>query len=390
MKIAVINLKKIILYILIFFIIFILIFIIRNIDKALKTKNKIKSNIIFSDLIKFELPITNSFNNKDEDFKEINIETKILSMQISILENVIKKEENKNKEVNLIDEEEIKINDEDIKQEESIQENEIKQVIEDKSNTESIITNVISEHNILPAFTDEYQGVKINNQTSFDISQVIQNSKYILDSNKVIIYHTHTCESYTPSKEYNYKMTDTYRTTDLNYNVVRVGRELESELKKYNFNVIHNNTYHDYPSYNGSYGRSLETLQNIYKNNIDAKIIIDLHRDAVGSMPDYAPRVEIDGEICAQIMFVIGTDGSGLKHPKWRENLQFAIEVQKKANEVYPGLFRPIILRNSRFNQQLTTASSIIEVGATGNTLDECILSMKYLAKVFEKLEITK
>ena len=31
------------------------------------------------------------------------------------------------------------------------------------------------------------------------------------------------------------------------------------------------------------------------------------------------------------------------------------------------GLFRPIIIRNSRYNQHLTNGSSIIEVGATGN-----------------------
>ena len=52
------------------------------------------------------------------------------------------------------------------------------------------------------------------------------------------------------------------------------------------------------------------------------------------------------------------------------------------------GLFRPIILRNSRYNQHLTEGSTIIEVGATGNTLDECLNSMKYLAKVID--EVTK
>ncbi|MCI8397063.1 MAG: hypothetical protein HFJ52_05415 [Clostridia bacterium] len=50
------------------------------------------------------------------------------------------------------------------------------------------------------------------------------------------------------------------------------------------------------------------------------------------------------------------------------------------------GLFRPIILRNSRYNQHLTPATTIIEVGATGNTLDECLNSMKYLAKIFDEV----
>ncbi|MBP3255744.1 MAG: stage II sporulation protein P [Clostridia bacterium] len=50
------------------------------------------------------------------------------------------------------------------------------------------------------------------------------------------------------------------------------------------------------------------------------------------------------------------------------------------------GLFKPIILRNSRYNQQLGKAACIIEVGATGNTLDESITSMKYLAKVLNSI----
>ena len=33
------------------------------------------------------------------------------------------------------------------------------------------------------------------------------------------------------------------------------------------------------------------------------------------------------------------------------------------------GLFKPIILRNSRYNQNLASGACIIEVGATGNTL---------------------
>lgn len=58
--------------------------------------------------------------------------------------------------------------------------------------------------------------------------------------------------------------------------------------------------------------------------------------------------------------------------------------MQQKAEEMYPGLFRPIVVRNSRYNQHVAAASSIIEVGATGNTLEQCILSMACLANVLE------
>lgn len=105
-----------------------------------------------------------------------------------------------------------------------------------------------------------------------------------------------------------------------------------------------------------------------------------------GSKADYAPSVKIGDETAAQMMFVIGTDGGGLQHLNWQENLKFAIKVQEKANEMYPGLFRPIIVRNSRYNQHLTKAASIIEVGATGNTMEQCLVSMKYLSKVISEV----
>lgn len=184
---------------------------------------------------------------------------------------------------------------------------------------------------------------------------------------------------------YEYEASGNYRTTDLNKSVARVGSELETYLNNKGFNVTHNITYHDYPAYSGSYSRSLETIQSILTGT-DTQIVIDLHRDAVGSNSEYAPTVKVDGRSVAQLMFVIGTDGGGLEHPNWQQNLKIAVKIQEKANEMYPGLFRPIIVRNSRYNQHLTTGSVIIEVGATGNTMDQCILSMQCLANILEEV----
>ncbi len=175
-----------------------------------------------------------------------------------------------------------------------------------------------------------------------------------------------------------------YRTTDLNYSVSRVGDELANNLTNFGFNVKHNTSYHDYPAYTGSYNRSLSTVQNVLQD-FSSDIIIDLHRDAIGSNSNYAPIVKIGDDIAAQVMFVMGTDGGGLSHPNWNSNLKFAMKIQKKANELYPGLFKPLILRNSRYNQHLGKAACIIEVGATGNTLDQTLVSMKYLANVFKE-----
>lgn len=184
---------------------------------------------------------------------------------------------------------------------------------------------------------------------------------------------------------YEYEATGNYITTDLNYSVARVGTELTNYLKEKGFNVTHNTTYHDYPAYSGSYARSLNTLEGLLEGK-NTQLVFDLHRDAVGSSNEYAPTIKINDNYVAQIMFVIGTNGGGLEHPNWIQNLKIAVKIQEKANEMYPGLFRPIIIRNSRYNQHLTNGSSIIEVGATGNTMEQCILSMQCLSNVLAEV----
>lgn len=288
---------------------------------------------------------------------------------------------------------------------ESIEDNEI--VEENTANTEEQNNNNVSEENpqnetsngeinreltvtevdnsgVNPRYTDEYNGVFINNGTNYQLTQEMLTPDVEVNKNKVVIYHTHTCESYTPTEQYQYTASGNFRTIDLNFSVSRVGDELEKWLSTYGCTVIHDRTYHDYPAYNGSYSRSLVTAQNVLSTNQDADIVIDLHRDAIAD-ETYGPRVKIGDEYVSQLMFVIGTDGANSAHTNWLQNLKFAIKVQQKANELYPGLFKPIILRNSEYNQHVAKAACIVEVGSTGNTLEESMGAMKYLARILEE-----
>lgn len=240
---------------------------------------------------------------------------------------------------------------------------------------------------IKDTYTNTYKTVKVKNLTNIKLTEAILKPDYKVKNKKdILIYHTHTCESYTQTKENSYKPSGNFRTIDLNYSVVKVGKCLEEELKKKKFNTIRDETKHDYPAYSGSYTRSLETVEKMLKEKKEAEIVFDIHRDAVGSNSNYAPTVEINGEKVAQLMFVIGTNDGGGKHPNWENNLKFAVLIQEKANEMYPGLFRSINLRSATFNQKVANAASIIEVGATGNTLEEATASMKYLAEVLKEV----
>lgn len=268
----------------------------------------------------------------------------------------------------------------------NIEDNEKKEEI--SASTEEVATNetteIVTNNPIKENYNIEVNGVKIKNETSFEIDESILDTELNINKENIVIFHTHTCESYTPTEQFNYEQTGNFRTTDLNYSVVRVGEELTQNLVKYGFNVNHDKTYHDYPAYTGSYTRSKATVESVLAST-PSDIIIDLHRDAIGSKSDYDPSVKIGDETVAQLMFVIGTNGGGLYHPDWQSNLKFAIEVQEKANEMYPGLFKTMIVRNSRYNQHLGKAACIIEVGATGNTLEQSMTSMKYLAKVLKE-----
>ena len=265
-----------------------------------KIENGIKALSQFSmiNCMDQTIPTMSSINEeykniaKEDDQKENkNILQEMLKTQISSVNAIKESEEITNKENN-----------------ENIQENEKNQTEEKQEiqlAQEGLQTQVITQNPISENSNVTYKNVKIKNQTSYTLTEEMLNPDITIENKNIILFHTHSCESYTSSDKYPYTPTGTFRTTDLNFTVVRVGTELENQLKQYKYNVIHNTDYHDYPSYNGSYTRSLATVENILKTN-PSDIIIDVHRDAVGSRSDYAPTVKIgDTDEAAQIMFVI-------------------------------------------------------------------------------------
>lgn len=273
------------------------------------------------------------------------------------------------------------------KEEESkkVEEKEPQKVEEKIEEAKTGVKTEILESNVPMKFTTSYQSVKIKNETKIKLTEQMLKPDVEVNMKNILIYHTHSCESYTQSEKYKYKSSGNFRTTDKERSVVRVGTELEKYMKNYGWKVLHDTTLYDYPSYNGSYGRSMDGAVKLLDKNPETDIAFDIHRDAIGDSK-YAPTVKVGDEYAAQMLFVIGSNGAGDPHDKWEQNLKFAVKVQEKANELYPGLFKPIILRNSDYNQQMAKAASIIEVGATGNTLDQCLVSMKYLAKVLSEI----
>jgi stage II sporulation protein P len=190
---------------------------------------------------------------------------------------------------------------------------------------------------------------------------------------KVLIIHTHTTECYSPEGAVTYNTGKSDRTLDETSDMIAVGETVEAVFDKHDIPTIHDKTVHDHPSFNGSYASSLKTIESYLKKYPSICIVLDLHRDAFvyenGSKAKFVTR--IDGKNAAQLMFVVGTNGGGLDHPHWRENMKLALQLQNSIVQKYPSLMRGVNLRKERFNGHTTKGSLIIEVGSSGNTLAE-------------------
>ena len=202
----------------------------------------------------------------------------------------------------------------------------------------------------------------------------------------VLIIHTHTTESYTRQGE-DYEETSAYRTLDESYNMLSVGDALAQVLEENGITVLHDRTLHDYPSYNGSYTHARSAIAEYLAQYPSIKLVLDLHRDASGDINDQL-RTEavVDGQTCAQLMLVMGTNASGLDHPDWETNLSLGVKLQAQLERIAPGITRPMSLRAQRFNQDMTTGSLLIEVGAAGNTHEEAVRTARVLGNAIAAL----
>lgn len=224
------------------------------------------------------------------------------------------------------------------------------------------------------------ESLSITNQSNkiYNIQHMLLNPISLnidLDSNdpQILIIHTHGTESYMPLPNDTYIETSDKRTDDMDYNISAVADILHNTLNDNGINAVKSNTLHDFPQFSGSYTRSLDTIDEYLVKYPSIKMVIDVHRDAIISSKDEHLKTHaiIDGEDSAQIMFVIGTNAGGLEHPNWNDNLNNAVNLQNFINKTYPNLMKNINLRDSRFNQHATSGSILIEIGSSGNTLDE-------------------
>lgn len=205
----------------------------------------------------------------------------------------------------------------------------------------------------------------------------------------VLIYHTHSCESYLKSYTGFYYGDESFRSEDPNKNVSVVGEAMKESLEAAGIPTIHDTTLHDSPAFNGAYDRSLATAQSYLEKYPSIKITIDLHRDAMVTDEgvSYKPTAEVDGKKAAQMMIIAGCDPTGeLEYENWYPNLLFALKLQQKGEELYDGLMRPLMFCQRSYNMWLTDTSFLVEVGTQVNTFSEAEYSGKLMGNILAEV----
>ena len=229
-----------------------------------------------------------------------------------------------------------------------------------------------------------YNGIYIKNSTGLDIniknelaaelSLKIKKSK----EPEVLIVHTHATESYMKEDKGYYTAADKARSDNDSENVVKVGDVFAKTLEAGGISVLHIKTHHDSPSYNESYSRAKNSINEYLKKYPSIKVVVDLHRDSIAMSGNdkCKPTKVIGGKKAAQVMLVVGSEtGTVTGFPNWRQNFRLALRYQQTMETMYPGLARAMNFCSRKYNTNLTTGSMLLEVGCEANTLEEACYS---------------
>lgn len=204
----------------------------------------------------------------------------------------------------------------------------------------------------------------------------------------VLVYHSHTTESYSLLDVGFYTKSADSRSDQLDKNMVRVGDELCKYLEKFGIGVVHDRSIYD-KNYTKAYDLTRNAVEATLEQYPSIEVTIDVHRDSITykNKTKVKPTVVIDDKKAAKLMMISGCEYGMVKNfPDWEYNLRFSLAVQEKCEEMYKGLTRPILFSQRKYNMDLTRNSFLLEVGTDANTLDEACYSARLFATALAEL----
>ncbi len=244
----------------------------------------------------------------------------------------------------------------------------------------------------------EYGSLYISNETAYtpDIAALLEKEDVLppYDPESALLYpvpdpialilHTHGTEAYSPDGAISYAETDDYaRSSDPRENVIAVGERMAEVLRDNGVPTLHCIILHDKDAYRDSYLKAAETIRAYLAEYPSIQYIFDVHRDALirGEGDLVRPVTAVGDEAVAQVMVVAGSDYKGAVFPDWQNNLAFGLQLRENLNLAYPGLARPVYLRGAAFNEHLGPLSLLLEIGASGNSLEEALRAGELVAE---------
>jgi len=198
---------------------------------------------------------------------------------------------------------------------------------------------------------------------------------------KVAVIHTHSSEAYRPTSGADY----CWGRPD---GVIKVGAALIEELSgKLGASAVHSSAIHDYPNWTKSYSAAYDTMKSLIKSYPTVDVVLDIHRDSLPASKSKLKTAACDGEKVARVLFVVTDDSSGLAHPNWRRNYEFALKLSAQLESMYPGVTRGVAIhKHARFNQHLHDRAIIVEIGGTSNTIEEANRSARLVARALARV----
>ncbi len=250
-----------------------------------------------------------------------------------------------------------------------------------------------------PASMNGEDGVYINNEAKKDIDlRKLLDSEISVklktdDSVQVLVYHTHGSESYN-SEGLPYYGDEFYdiHTDNMSENVVHIGQILTEKLRASGIGVVHDTEMYDLDGYNDAYARSCEGALSLLELYPDIKLILDIHRDTIilNDGLKYRPVTDYKNKDVAQMMLLVGTGKASAPNDHWTENLSAAVKLQREAEKLCGNIMRPILLRNSGYNQHISCGALLVEMGTCGNSLKEAELAAEVLSSAIIKAFVSE
>lgn len=252
---------------------------------------------------------------------------------------------------------------------------------------------ILDKSDIKKKESTNYTKVTLYGITVYDYSSMEIDYTELMDMNvnltkksdPILFYCTHTSETYANSERFKFQYSGNYRVKEAEFNMISVANVMSKRLKDKGLTTVLDTTPHDYTSYQNAYKNSMKTIEKNLKENPRFGIVIDVHRDAAADL-SFAPKVNINGKSTAQLMLVVGVGTKGYENKYWKKNLSLALNIAKLGEEMYPGLFRQILVRDSRYNQHLNEGALLVEVGSTGNTLEEAYYGARCFANILARI----